>query len=178
MKLASILIKKVYLLSLRERMKLDLEARLMGETLVLNRSLDPLYGDYIKLNDLNVALELRKDQVDNLMPTIKEDEDKFEYKGKNVVGAFMNVLIFVGKFSVVTHFVVVENMDGSRDQDMRDVIFEEPFCNASCVEARRFDGLITIHNSNDKVTYQMVRSHPMFKHISNAQCNKIKPLLK
>nr|GFA95418.1 hypothetical protein [Tanacetum cinerariifolium] len=74
MKLASILIKKVYLLSLRKRMKLNLEARLMGETLVLNRSLDPLYGDYIKLNDLNVALELREDQVDNLMPTIKEDE--------------------------------------------------------------------------------------------------------
>ncbi|GKC26248.1 putative reverse transcriptase domain-containing protein [Tanacetum coccineum] len=69
---ASSLIKRVYMLSLRERMELDLEARLMGETLVLNRSLDPLYGDYIKLNDLNVPLELRRDQVNDLMPTIKE----------------------------------------------------------------------------------------------------------
>ncbi|GKC12308.1 retrovirus-related pol polyprotein from transposon TNT 1-94 [Tanacetum coccineum] len=34
---ASSLIKRVYMLSLRERMKLDLEARLMEETLVLNR---------------------------------------------------------------------------------------------------------------------------------------------
>ncbi|GKC04318.1 retrovirus-related pol polyprotein from transposon TNT 1-94 [Tanacetum coccineum] len=42
---ASSLIKRVYMLCLRERMELDLEARLMGETLVLNRSLDPLYGD-------------------------------------------------------------------------------------------------------------------------------------
>nr|GEZ42776.1 hypothetical protein [Tanacetum cinerariifolium] len=42
---ASSLIKRVYMLSLKERMKLDLEARLMGETLVLNRSLEPLYGD-------------------------------------------------------------------------------------------------------------------------------------
>ncbi|GJZ01210.1 DNA-directed DNA polymerase [Tanacetum coccineum] len=49
---ASCLIKRVYMLSLRERMELDLEARLMGETLVLNRLLDPLDGDYIKLNDL------------------------------------------------------------------------------------------------------------------------------
>ncbi|GJR02871.1 DNA-directed DNA polymerase [Tanacetum coccineum] len=71
---ASSLIKRVYMLGLRERMELDLEARLMGETLVLNRSLDPLYGDYIELNDLNVALELRRDQVDDLMPTIKEGE--------------------------------------------------------------------------------------------------------
>ncbi|GKC02025.1 hypothetical protein Tco_0993635, partial [Tanacetum coccineum] len=130
---------------LRERMELDLEARLMGETLVVNRSLDPLYGDYIELNDLNVPLELRRDQVDDLMPTIKE---------------------------------VVENIDGYRDQDMGDVIFGEPSCKASCVEGRRFDGLITIHNGNDNVTYQMARSQPRFKHLSNAQCNKIKPLLK
>ncbi|GJR69986.1 hypothetical protein Tco_0016051 [Tanacetum coccineum] len=74
---------------------------------------------------------------------------------KNVVGAFMNVPIFVGNFSVVTHFVVVENMDGYRDQDMGDIILGEPFYKASCVEARRFDGLITIHNGSDNVTYQM-----------------------
>nr|GEV46297.1 hypothetical protein [Tanacetum cinerariifolium] len=72
MKPASSLIKKVYMLSLRERTELDLEARLMGETLVLNRSLDPLYGDYIELNDLNIPLELKRDQVDDLMPTIQE----------------------------------------------------------------------------------------------------------
>nr|GEZ45712.1 hypothetical protein [Tanacetum cinerariifolium] len=67
-----ILIKRVYMLSLRERMELDLEARLMGETLVLNRSLDPFFEDYIELNDLNVPLELRRYQVDDLTPTIEE----------------------------------------------------------------------------------------------------------
>nr|GEX68780.1 hypothetical protein [Tanacetum cinerariifolium] len=74
MKPSSSLIKRVYMLGLRERMELDLEVRLMGETLVLNRSLDPLYGDYIKLNDLNVPLELKRDQFDNLMPIIKEGD--------------------------------------------------------------------------------------------------------
>ncbi|GKB62508.1 reverse transcriptase domain-containing protein [Tanacetum coccineum] len=248
---ASSLIKRVYMLSLRERIELDLEVSLMGETLVLNRSLDPLYGDYIELNDLNVLLELKRDQVDDLMPTIEEGEvidepmidiiktrnnesfdeypsfcdfdrkihidhaynlrfscmigfkhvsaiffpilfvnmmsrefynsiikDKVELKGKNVVGAFMNVPIFVRNFSVVTRFVVLENIDGYRDQDMGDIILGEPFCKASCVEAKRFDGLITIYNGSDNVTYQMARSHPRFKHLSNAQCNKIKPLLK
>nr|GEX14926.1 hypothetical protein [Tanacetum cinerariifolium] len=72
---------------------------------------------------------------------------------------------------------LVENMDGYRDQDIGDIILGEPFFKSS-VEARRFDGLITVHNGNDNVTYQMVRSHPRFKHLSNAQCNKIKPLLK
>ncbi|GJR36854.1 hypothetical protein Tco_1212538 [Tanacetum coccineum] len=51
--------------------------------------------------------------------------------------------------------LVVENMDGYRDQDMGDIILGEPFCKASCVEARRFDGLTTIHNGSDNVTYQM-----------------------
>nr|GEV12243.1 hypothetical protein [Tanacetum cinerariifolium] len=123
--------------------------RLMGETLVLNRSLDPLYGDYIELNDLNVPLELRRDQVTNLTPTIKE-----------------------------AHFVVVENINGYRDQEIGDVIFGESLSKASCMEAKRFDGLITIHNGNDNVTYQMARSHPRLKHPSNSQCNKIRPLLK
>ncbi|GJT13666.1 gag-pol polyprotein, partial [Tanacetum coccineum] len=71
---ASSLIKRVYMLSLRERMELDLEARLMGETLVLNRSLDPFLEDYIKLNDLNEPFELRRNQGDDLMPTIEEGE--------------------------------------------------------------------------------------------------------
>ncbi|GJX46853.1 putative reverse transcriptase domain-containing protein, partial [Tanacetum coccineum] len=235
----SSLIKRVYMLSLRERMELDLEDRLMGETLVLNRSLDPFFKDYIELNNLNVPLELRRDQVDDLMPTIKEGEvikefratndarmvskifgyprdcdhdkkiridcaynlkiscmidfeflhanfflnlyvnvmpkkfynsirmDKLEYKGNNVVGALMNIPIFVGTFSILTDFVVLKDMDAYRDKGMGNIIFGE-----------RFEGIITIHNGNEEVTYQMVRSHPRFKHHTNEQCNKIPPLLK
>ncbi|GJT80306.1 hypothetical protein Tco_1054648 [Tanacetum coccineum] len=65
------LIKRVYMLGLRESMELDLEASLMGETLVINRSLDPFLDDYIKLNDLNEPFDLRRNQGDDLMPTIK-----------------------------------------------------------------------------------------------------------
>ncbi|GKD26255.1 putative reverse transcriptase domain-containing protein, partial [Tanacetum coccineum] len=228
---ASSLIKRVYMLSLRERMELDLKAKLMGETLVLNRSLDPFFGDYIELNDLNVPLELRRDQVDDLMPTIEEGEvveefrarndarmvskifgypsdydhdkkiridcannlkfscmigfeffhanfspifyvnvmskkfynsirkDKLEYKGNNVVGALMNIPIFVGIFSILTDFAVLEDMDAYRDEGMGDVIFGEPFLREVRINARRFDGMITIYNGNEEVTYQMVRSH-------------------
>ncbi|GKC80012.1 hypothetical protein Tco_1130786, partial [Tanacetum coccineum] len=73
-------IKKVYMLSLRERMELDLEARLMGETLVLNRSLDPFMEDHIEINDLNEPFELRRNQEDDLMPTIKEGEVIEEFR--------------------------------------------------------------------------------------------------
>ncbi|GJR59783.1 putative reverse transcriptase domain-containing protein [Tanacetum coccineum] len=247
---ASSLIKRVYMLSLRERMELDLEARLMGETLVLNRSLDPFFEDYIELNDLNVPLELRRDQVDDLMPTIKEGEvteelrarnyarmvckvfrylsdcdhdekihidcaynmkfscmigfkflhanffpilyvnvmskkfnnsimkDKMEYNGDNVVGALMNIPIFVGTFSVLTDFAVLEDMDAYRDEGMGDVIFGKPFLREVRINAKWFEGMITIHNGNEEVTYQMARSHPRFKNHTNKQCNKIPPILK
>ncbi|GKD99940.1 reverse transcriptase domain-containing protein [Tanacetum coccineum] len=212
---ASSLIKRVYMLSLRERMELDLEARLIGETLILNRSLDPLYGDYIELNDLNVPLELRRYQVDNLRPTIEEGEevytimieevktrnddkmvskiirhpsgydenekiridyaynlkfsymigfkfvhanffpslpinvmskmfynsiikDKIEFRGRKELGNFANVPVIIGNFYVVNDFTVMKDMDPYLDEGMRDIVFREPFCEASCVEARRF----------------------------------------
>ncbi|GKB60145.1 hypothetical protein Tco_0916331 [Tanacetum coccineum] len=186
------------MLSLRERIELDLEARLMGETLVLNRSLDPFLEDYIELNDINKPFELWRYQGDDLMPTIKEGgvveefrtrdkdldigindypsycddakkiyidcahnlkfscmigfefthanfylllyvnvmlrkfnnsimKDKMVYKGDNVVGALMNVPIFVGTFSVMADFAVLEDMDAYRDEGMGDIIISEPF---------------------------------------------------
>ncbi|GJZ01120.1 hypothetical protein Tco_0519081 [Tanacetum coccineum] len=156
--------------------------------------------DYIELNDLNEPFELRRNQGDDLMPTIEEGEvieefrtrdedldtgirfeftyvnfflllyvnvmskkfhnsimkDKMVYKGDNVVGALMNVPIFVGTFSVVTDFAILENMDAYRDERMGDVIIGKPFLREVEIKARRFDGMITIYNGNDEVTYQMV----------------------
>ncbi|GKC25167.1 hypothetical protein Tco_1027317 [Tanacetum coccineum] len=209
----------------------------MGETLILNRSLDPLYEDYIELNDLNMPLELRRNQVDGLGPTAKkgegvdkhmikevrtrnddnlvskifgypndydEDEkihidyayilkfscmigfefvhtiffpnlpikvmskkfynsivkDKIEFKGRNELGNFANVHVFIGNFYVITDFTVVEDMNPYLEEGMGDVIVGEPFCDVLCVETRRFNGIITIRDDDDSVTYQMVLSHP------------------
>ncbi|GJT39528.1 putative ribonuclease H-like domain-containing protein [Tanacetum coccineum] len=105
-------------------------------------------------------------------------KEKMVYKGNNVVGALMNMPIFVETFSVMTDFAVLENMDDYRDEGMGDVIFGEPFLREVGIKTRRFEGMITICNGDDEVTYQMVRSHPRFKYHTNEQCNKIPPLLK
>nr|GEX57799.1 hypothetical protein [Tanacetum cinerariifolium] len=83
---ASSLNKRVCMLSLRERIELDLEARLMGETLLLDRSLDPFFEDYIELDDLNEPTELRRNQGDDLMPTIEEGEvtEEFRTRGEDL----------------------------------------------------------------------------------------------
>nr|GEU53219.1 reverse transcriptase domain-containing protein [Tanacetum cinerariifolium] len=85
---------------------------------------------------------------------------KMMYKGYNVVGALMNVPIYVGTFSVVTDFAVLENIDAYRDEGTGNVIFGKPFLRDAGIKTRRSKGMITIHNGNDYVTYQMVRSHP------------------
>ncbi|GKA19636.1 putative reverse transcriptase domain-containing protein [Tanacetum coccineum] len=87
-------------------------------------------------------------------------KEKIEYKGKNVVGTFINVPIIVGNFSIVTDFIAIENMDAYRDKDMGDVIFGKPFYRDACVEARWFDGFITIHNdiATIVVLYWMIGS--------------------
>ncbi|GJY24471.1 hypothetical protein Tco_0398129 [Tanacetum coccineum] len=179
------------MLSLRERMELDLEARLMGETLVLNRSLDTLNEDYIELNDLNVPIDLRRDQVNNLMPTIEEGEVVEEFRVRNDARMVNEIFRYPSdhdhnkKIHIDCAYnmkflcmIVLEDMDNYRDEGMGDVIFREPFLKEVGINARRFDEMITIYNRNDEVTYQMVRSHPRFEHHTNVQCNKILPLLK
>ncbi|GKA29293.1 hypothetical protein Tco_0715538 [Tanacetum coccineum] len=104
-------------------------------------------------------------------------KDKMVYKGDNVVGALMNVPIFVGTFSVMTDFVVLEDMDAYRDEGMGDIIVSEPFLREVVIKTKCLEGIITLYNGDDEVTYQMVRSHLRFKNHTNEQCNKIPPLL-
>ncbi|GJW55055.1 hypothetical protein Tco_0099140 [Tanacetum coccineum] len=86
--------------------------------------------------------------------------------------------IFVGAFSVMTDFAVLEDMNAYRDEGMGDNIVGEPFLREVRIIAKRFKDIITLYNGDDEVPYQMVRSHPRFKNHTNKQCNKILPLLK
>ncbi|GJW74323.1 homeodomain-like protein [Tanacetum coccineum] len=224
--------------------KRKITLRVGEEKIILKVSLDPFLEVYIKLNDLNEPFELRRNQGDDLMPTIDEgevieefrtrDEDldigiddypsycdddkkihidcahnlkfscmigfthvnfypllyvnvmsrkfhnsimknKMVHKGDNVVGALMNVHIFVVTFYVMIDFAVLEDMNAYRDEGMGDIIVGEPFLREVRIKAKRFEGIITLYNGDDEV---MVRSHPRFKNHTNEQCNKIPPLLK
>nr|GEX43590.1 hypothetical protein [Tanacetum cinerariifolium] len=176
---ASSLIKRVHMLSLRERMELDLEYRLMGENLVLNRLLDPLFKDSIELNDLNEPVELRRNQGDDLKPTVKEGEviEEFRTRDEDLDTGIDDYPSYCN-YDKKIHIDFLENMDAYCDEGMGDIIVAEPFLREVGTKTRRFKGMITIYNGNNEVTYQMVRSHPRFKRHTNEQCNKIPPLLK
>ncbi|GJU38978.1 hypothetical protein Tco_1191935 [Tanacetum coccineum] len=153
---ASSLIKRVYMLSLREGMELDLDVRLMGETLVINRSLDPFFEDYIELNDLNKPFELRRNQDDDLMSTIKEGDVIEEFRTRNdELDTEIDDYPSYYNYDKKIHIDFLENIDAYRDEGTGDVIFGEPFLREDGIKARRFKGMITIYNDDNEVTYQM-----------------------
>ncbi|GJW15709.1 retrovirus-related pol polyprotein from transposon TNT 1-94 [Tanacetum coccineum] len=137
---------------------------------------------------------LRKDQVDDLMPHLGRERSFEEFRARNnarMVSKFFGypsdcdhdkkIRIDCAhnlKFSCMIDFAVLEDMDAYHDEGIGNVIFGEPFLRDVGINAKRFEGMITIYNGNEDVTYQMVRSHPRFNRHTNEQCNKIPPLLK
>nr|GEW71128.1 homeodomain-like protein [Tanacetum cinerariifolium] len=119
----------------------------------------------------------RRNQGDNLKPTIEEGEIDYVTMAR-VDKARCNDEIINRLDEYPSYFDLVEDMDYYRDDGMGDVIVGKPFCKEVRVKTKRFEGMTTVSNGNDSVTYQTVRSHPRFKHLTNAQCNKIPPLLK
>nr|GEU77413.1 hypothetical protein [Tanacetum cinerariifolium] len=87
-------------------------------------------------------------------------KDKIEFRGRNELGNWANIPIFIGNFCVLTDFTVVKDIYPYLDEGIGEVVVGEPFCKVSCIETRRFDGIIIIHNNDESVTYQMVWSIP------------------
>nr|GEX78642.1 glycosyl transferase, family 8 [Tanacetum cinerariifolium] len=108
-----------------------------------------------------------EEKIDDLMPTIEEGEVVEEFKASNDAR-------MVSKF-----FGYPSDCD--YDKKIRiNCAYNLKF---SCmievgIKEKRFEGMITIYNGNEEVTYQMAWPHPRFKHHTNEQCNKIPPLLK
>ncbi|GJT70029.1 hypothetical protein Tco_1029315 [Tanacetum coccineum] len=113
--------------------------------------------DYIELNDLNEPFELKRNQGDDLMPTIKEGEVIGEFRTRDdELDTGIDDLPNLYDYDKKIHIDFLEDMDAYRDKRMGDIIFGEPFLREVGIKARQFEGMITIYNGNDEVTYQMV----------------------
>ncbi|GKC54437.1 hypothetical protein Tco_1077182 [Tanacetum coccineum] len=157
------------MLCLREQMELDLEDRLMGETLVINRSLDPFLEDYIELNDLNEPFELRRNQGDDLMPTIEEGGviEEFRNRNEDLDTGIDDYPSYCDDDKKI-HIDFLEHMDAYRDEGMGDVIFGEPFLREADIKTKQFEGMITLYKGDDEVTYQMVNEKDVMNGVSHA----------
>nr|GEV85197.1 hypothetical protein [Tanacetum cinerariifolium] len=118
--------------------------------------------------------------IDNTMPRKEKNPKSFTLPCYINNVCFDNALADLGASVSVMPLLTYLNsdMDAYHDEVMGDVIFGESFFREVGINVRQFEGMITIYKGNDEVTYQMVRSHPKFKHYTNVQCNKIPSLLK
>ncbi|GKA89746.1 mitochondrial proton/calcium exchanger protein-like protein isoform X1 [Tanacetum coccineum] len=106
--------------------------------------------------------KLRRDQVEDLMPTIKEGEVIEEFRARNDARMVSKSFVYPSdcdhdkkiridcahnlKLSCMIDFAVLEDMDAYRDEGMGDAIFGELFLREVGINARWFEGMITIHN--------------------------------
>ncbi|GKB47121.1 ribonuclease H-like domain, reverse transcriptase, RNA-dependent DNA polymerase [Tanacetum coccineum] len=108
------IIKKVYVLGLREQMELDFEATLMG---------DPKFRDFLELNDLNdlnEPLKLNDHEIEDLDPEIENGEIIDEPKVDVVKIRHDHEII--ERIYEYPNFAIMEDMDAYRDKNMGDVI--------------------------------------------------------
>nr|GEX27983.1 hypothetical protein [Tanacetum cinerariifolium] len=116
---------------------------------------ETLFEDYIELNDLNVPLELRRDQVDDLMPTIEEGEVVEEFRARNDA-----------RMTLFEDYIELNDLNVPLE-----------------IRRDQVDDLMPTIEEGEVVEEFRARndarmSHPRFKRHTNKQCNKILPLLK
>ncbi|GJU24192.1 putative reverse transcriptase domain-containing protein [Tanacetum coccineum] len=156
------IIKRVFMLK-----NLDSKTELVGED---DELFDPLYGNYIELNDLNTLLEPKMNQDVDLEPSFVNEpnnvktnskccykmkfsymirykhvnvdflpsltinlitksfyysiiKDKDDQEGRKLAGTLIDIPVFVGHFSIITGFTIIDDDDVTRD-----VVLGMPFC--------------------------------------------------
>ncbi|GKB64472.1 hypothetical protein Tco_0920658 [Tanacetum coccineum] len=151
---ATSIIRRVFMLK-----DLDSKTKLISED---NESFDPLYGNYIELNDLDTPLKPEMNQDVDFEPTFVNEpdnvktsskccykikfscmigyknvnadfipslsvslltksfyhsiiKDKDDHEGKSTTRSLIDVPVFVGKFSILTGLIIIDDEDVTRD---------------------------------------------------------------
>nr|GEV82563.1 hypothetical protein [Tanacetum cinerariifolium] len=124
----------------------------------------------IQIGKMSKPLELRRNHVDDLEPVVKECEVVNEPM-MDIVTARCDFIRGLDDYPSDCDFDRKIHIDCAYNLTFSCMI-------ASCMEARRFDGIITIRDGDDSVTYEMMWSNMRFKHLTSEKCNNILPLLK
>ncbi|GJY42565.1 hypothetical protein Tco_0429835 [Tanacetum coccineum] len=94
--------------------------------------------------------------------------------GKNLVAIVRDVCMFVGSFTYITNFVVLEDIREFIMSDMAEVLMGKPFRKISKVKYDVTKGLVSFTKIFDTYTYRMLRTIPRLK---NFNWSKVPPLL-
>ncbi|GJW10072.1 hypothetical protein Tco_1575899 [Tanacetum coccineum] len=97
--------------------------------------------------------------------------------GKNLVAIVRDVYVFVGSFTYIMDFVVLEDIGDFILKDMAEVVMGKPFRKVTKLEYDCAKGLMSFTRILDNYTFQMPRTIPRFKSWGHVSWSKIPPIL-
>ncbi|GJR70758.1 hypothetical protein Tco_0016823 [Tanacetum coccineum] len=100
-----------------------------------------------------------------------------ESTGKNLVVVVRDVYVFVGSFTYITDFVVLEDIGEFIQINKAEVVMGKPFRKITKLEYDYAKGLMSFNRIFDNYTFQMPRTIPRFKHWGHVSWSKIPPIL-
>ncbi|GJU40580.1 ribonuclease H-like domain-containing protein [Tanacetum coccineum] len=104
---------------------LDSKTELIGEG---DEPFDPTYGIYIELNDLYTPLQPERNRDVDFEPTfIKTDSYKMKFscdkdEGKSHAGTLIDIPVFIGSFSIILGFTIIDDDDMTKDVDLAETM--------------------------------------------------------
>ena len=87
----------------------------------------------------------------------------------NFVGRVKGLHMFVGNFTYVTDFVIVEDIRPVIDECLTQVVFGKPFVEASKMSYDPSLGIVKFKEGTDEIAYQMPYKIEQFRLLSNIE---------
>ncbi|GKB71577.1 hypothetical protein Tco_0932989 [Tanacetum coccineum] len=103
--------------------------------------------------------------------------EELESTGKNLVAIIRDVHMFVGSFTYITNFVVLEDIGEFILIDKAEVVMGKPFRKITKLEYDCAKGLMSFSRIFDNYTFQMPRTILKFKRWGHVSWSKIPPIL-
>ncbi|GKC02811.1 hypothetical protein Tco_0994421 [Tanacetum coccineum] len=100
-----------------------------------------------------------------------------ESTGKNLFAIVRDVYVFVGSFTYITDFMVLEDIGEFIQIKKVEIVMGEPFRKITKLEYDSAKGLMSFNRIFDNYTFQMPRTIPRFKHWGPVSWSKIPPIL-
>ncbi|GJW35581.1 hypothetical protein Tco_0058501 [Tanacetum coccineum] len=100
-----------------------------------------------------------------------------ESTGKNLVAVVRDVYVFVGSFTYIMDFVVLEDLGEFILIDKAEVVMGKPFRKITKLNYDYIKGLMSFNKIFDNYTFQMPRIIPRFKRWGHVSWSKIPPIL-
>ncbi|GJY30403.1 DNA damage-inducible protein 1-like protein [Tanacetum coccineum] len=100
------------------------------------------------------------------------------YTGNNVVGKAKNLQVFIGCYSFLTDFIILENVNEFFEKGLAKVIFCKPFKEEIGLEEDISKGIIWFKIRDDKKIFNMPRAEKRLSKLTTEQQNLMSPILK